>query len=92
MIFLYKCLQILIKPDKSLKAILEFICSESHKLTNCGIYYARQIFFKTGKIIKKFDLINEYKHNKHYQVLYSQVAQQTLLSVFESFKSFQSLS
>ena len=90
-ILLYKCQQILIKPDQSLKAILEFICSESHKLANCGIYYGRQIFFKTGKIINKFDLINEYKHNKHYQVLYSQAAQQTLLSVFESFKSFKSL-
>ncbi|WP_071192353.1 RNA-guided endonuclease TnpB family protein [Trichormus sp. NMC-1] len=91
MIFLYKSQQNLIKPDKSLKAILEFICAQSHKLTNCGIYYTRQIYFKTGKIIKKFDLINEYKNNKHYQVLHSQAAQQTLLSVFESFKSFKAL-
>ncbi|AFZ56444.1 IS200/IS605 family element transposase accessory protein TnpB [Anabaena cylindrica FACHB-243] len=91
MIFLYKCQQNLIQPDKSLKTILEFICSQSHRLTNCGIYYARQIFFKTGKIIKKFDLINEYKNNKHYQALHSQAAQQTLLSVFESFKSFKAL-
>ncbi|WP_127056942.1 RNA-guided endonuclease InsQ/TnpB family protein [Trichormus variabilis] len=91
MIFLYKCQQNLIKPDKSLKAILEFICSQSHKLTNCGIYYARQIYLETGKIIKKFDLINEYKNNKHYQALHSQAAQQTLLSVFESFKSFKAL-
>ncbi|WP_426585599.1 hypothetical protein [Dapis sp. BLCC M229] len=34
----------------------------------------------------------EYKTNKHYQVLYSQAAQQILRSVAESFKSFQELS
>ncbi len=36
---MYGCQQNLISPDKHLIAILEFICSESHKLTNCGIYY-----------------------------------------------------
>ena len=77
--------------DKHLKAILEFICAESHKLTNCAIYYARQLYFKTDKIIGKFDLEKEYKNNKHYQVLSSQAAQQILRSVPESFKSFKEL-
>lgn len=77
--------------DKHLKAILEFICAESHKLTNCAIYYARQLYFKTDKIIGKFDLEKEYKNNKHYQVLSSQAAQQILKSVPESFKSFKEL-
>ncbi len=89
---MYGCQQNLISPDKHLLAILEFICSESHKLTNCGIYYARQVYFKTYKIIGKFDLEKEYKTNKHYQVLYSQAAQQVLRSVAESFKSFKELS
>lgn len=89
---MYGCQQNLISPNKQLRAILEFICSESHKLTNCGIYYARQIYFKTHKIIGKFDLEKEYKNNKHYQVLYSQAAQQILRSVAESFKSFKELS
>ncbi|MGJ5675720.1 MAG: RNA-guided endonuclease InsQ/TnpB family protein [Nostochopsis sp.] len=88
---MYGCQQNLINPNKELKAVLEFICSESHKLTNCGIYYARQLYFKTGKFIGKFDLINEYKTNKHYQVLHSQAAQQVLMSVSESFKSFKEL-
>ena len=87
--FLYS--QNLINTNQQLKAVLEFICSESHKLTNSGIYYAIQIYFKIGKIVNKFDLINEYKSNKHYQVLYSQVAQQSLISVAESFKSFKAL-
>lgn len=88
---MYGCQQVLIKPDNDLKAVLEFICSESHKLTNCGIYYARQLYFKTKKIIGKFDLEKEYKTNKHYQVLHSQAAQQILRSVAESFKSFKEL-
>lgn len=88
---MYGCQQNLINPNAELKAVLEFICSESHKLTNCGIYYARQLFFKTGRLIGKYDLEKEYKTNKHYQVLYSQAAQQILRSVSESFKSFKEL-
>lgn len=88
---MYGCQQNLITPNSELKAVLEFICSESHKLTNCGIYYARQLYFKTRKIMGKFDLEKEYKTNKHFQVLYSQAAQQILRSVAESFKSFQEL-
>jgi putative transposase len=88
---MYRCQQNLMSMDKHLKAILEFICAESHKLTNCGIYYARQLYLKTQKIIGKFDLEKEYKNNKHYQVLSSQAAQQILRSVAESFKSFKEL-
>jgi hypothetical protein len=40
----------IISPDKDLKAVLEFLGSESSKLTNCHIYYARQMYFKAGKI------------------------------------------
>lgn len=71
--------------------ILEFICSEANKLTNQGIYYARQWYFKTGKYVGKHSLSYEYKTSKHFQALYSQVAQQVLISVWESFKSYQEL-
>ncbi|GGA09154.1 hypothetical protein CYANOKiyG1_22030 [Okeania sp. KiyG1] len=54
--------------------------------------YGRQIYLKTHKIIGKFDLDKEYKSNQHYQVMYSQAAQQILRSVAESFKSFKQLS
>jgi hypothetical protein len=47
---MFGCQPNIISPDKDLKAVLEFLCSESSKLTNCGIYYARQMYFKTGKI------------------------------------------
>lgn len=88
----YGCQQNLISPDTQLAAILEFVCSESNKLTNCGIYYARQLYFKTSSIVGKFDLEKEYKSNPHFQALHSQAAQQILRSVAESFKSFKELS
>ncbi|MEQ8752492.1 MAG: transposase [Coleofasciculus sp. G1-WW12-02] len=91
MISLYGCQQVLLTPDDELAAVLEYICSEANKLTNCGTYYARQIWFKCRQIIGKYDLEKEYKSNKHFQALYSQVAQQTLRAVAESFKSFQGL-
>lgn len=84
----YGCQQVLIRPDKELKAVLEFVCEESNKLANCGIYYARQLYFKTGNIPSKFDLHRLMKRNIHFRALYSHVAQQTLTSVAESFKSY----
>lgn len=88
---MYGCQQILIKTDKNTKAILEFLCSESAKLSNCGIYYARQIFFKTGKIPNKAELhkkLGTEHQNKHFKAFYSQTAQQILTTVAESFKSY----
>ncbi len=84
----YGCQQNLVSnqdvtEETTLFDVLEFICSEANKLTNCGIYYARQLYFKTGKLINKFSLDAQYKDNLHYKALFSQSAQQTLLSVFE---------
>jgi putative transposase len=87
----FGCQQILINPDKDLKAILEFLCSESTKLANCGTYYSRQLFFKTGKIPSKYDLHRELASNPHFGAMHSQVAQQCLTTVAESFKSFLGL-
>jgi transposase len=90
-IYLYGCQQVLIYADKELKAILEFICSEANKLSNCAIYYARQIWFKAKHYITKFELDSEMKSNRHFQTLYSQAAQQLCRSVYESFASFKQL-
>jgi lycopene cyclase CruP len=84
----YGCQQILINPDSSLKAILEFVCSESVKLGNCGTYYSRQLYFKTGRIPTKYDLHRELAVNPHFKALHSQVAQQCLTTIAESFRSF----
>ncbi len=39
---MFGCQQNLISPDNNLKAILEFLCSESSKLTN----YGRVVYFQ----------------------------------------------
>jgi putative transposase len=83
--------QCLITPDKDLKAIMEYICSESNKLHNCAVYYARQIWFKARKFVTGFDLVNELGSNKHFSALPSEAAVQTCLSVGESVKSFSEL-
>jgi putative transposase len=88
---MFGCQQNLIDPDNDLKAILEFLCSESSKLTNCGIYYARQMYFKTGKIPSRADLhkvLGTENRNLHYKAFYSDTAQQILTTVAESFKSY----
>jgi putative transposase len=91
---MFGCQQNLLHPSPELKAILEFLCSESAKLTNCGVYYSRQLFFKTGKIPSRADLHKEIgtrNQNKHYQAFYSDTAQQILTTVAESFKSYVGL-
>lgn len=85
---MYGCQQVLINADKELEAVLEFVAGESNKLRNCGVYYARQLYFKTSKIVSKYDLHSLLKANPHFQALYASAAQQTLTSVAESFKSF----
>jgi len=88
---LYGCQQVLIDASQDLKSILEFICSEANKLSNCAVYYDRQIWFKAKRYITKFELNNKLKSNLHFQVLYSQAAQQVCASVYESFASFKQL-
>jgi len=84
----YGCQQALISPSKELRAILEYVCTEANKLSNCGTYYARQMYFKAGKIVSKFDLHKQLNKNPHFGALQSQVSQQALTTVAESFKSF----
>ena len=86
--------QVLIKTSKENDAILRYLCEQSGKLYNSGIYFARQTFFKTNKILTgKFDLIYEPSVSKSdvARSLPSVSAQQTLMSVSEAFKSFKAL-
>ncbi|NER06784.1 MAG: transposase, partial [Okeania sp. SIO3C4] len=88
---MYCCQQVLVGKNPELIATLTFLCEQSHKLTNMGIYYGRQLYFKSQKGIGKFDLEKVYKNNNHYKVLHSQAAQQVLRTVAESFRSYYSL-
>lgn len=81
---MYPCQQNLIS-NKEILPFLEYLCTEASKLTNCGIYVARQLFFKANYIIGKYDLQKKLKQNIHFQFLYSQSAQQILMTVAESF-------
>ena len=91
---MFGCKQNLIRANSEIKAILEYLCSESAKLSNCGTYYARQLYFKTGKIPNRDQLhkvLGTENRNLHYQAFYSDTAQQILTGVAESFKSFLGL-
>ncbi len=88
---MFGCQQVLIHADQDTQAIIQYLCSESNKVFNCAVYYARQIYFKAHRYISKAELDEEIKSNRHFQAMYSQAAQQTCHSVFESFKSFQAL-
>ena len=86
--------QILLYPDSETKALLEYLCQQSGKLYNNGVYFARQTFFKTGKLLTgKFDLAFEPSVAKSMiaQSIPSTPMQQTLMSVAEAFKSFKQL-
>jgi hypothetical protein len=91
---MFGCQPNIINPDKYLKAVLEFLCSESSKLTNCRIYYSRQMYFKTGKIPSRSDLhkvLATENRNLHYKAFYSDTAQQILTTIAVSFNSFVGL-
>jgi putative transposase len=83
--------QNLLKPDQALRAVLEYICSESNKLHNCAVYYARQMYFKAKRYVTPFDLNYELLKNRHFAALCAQAAQQTCGAVGEAVKSFSEL-
>ncbi len=88
---MYGCQQQLIHEDSETKAVLEFICSEANKLSNCAIYYCRQMFFKAHKYVSNYELDELMKSNLHFKALRSAVAQQACHKVGESFKSYRKL-
>ncbi|MGK7897365.1 MAG: RNA-guided endonuclease InsQ/TnpB family protein [Xenococcus sp. (in: cyanobacteria)] len=88
---MYGCQQHLINVSTDTQAVLEFICSEANKLTNCAIYYCRQMFFKAHKYVSNYELDEIMKSNLHFKALRSAVAQQACHQVGESFKSYRKL-
>ena len=86
--------QVLLHPDPETKAILQYLCEQSGKIYNSGVYFSRQTFFKTGKLMTgKYDLDFEPTVSKTQtaQSMPSTPMQQTLRSVIESWKSFKEL-
>ena len=86
--------QVLLSPTKEVEAVLQYLCRQSGKLYNSAVYFARQTFFKTGKLLAgKFDLSFEPSISKSMvaKSLPSTPMQQTLMSVAEAFKGFKEL-
>jgi transposase len=73
------------------KTIVEQLLRWSNNLFNVGTYESRQRYFKDKGAIKYPDLYKIAKTHENYGLLYSQVAQQSLKSVAESFSSFRAL-
>ncbi len=88
---MYGCQQEFIKSPENVP-FLEYLCTTANKLINCGIYLARQWYFKLGCIADKYNLEKQLKSNINYKFLHSQAAQQTLRGVAEAFKSYKELS
>ncbi len=70
--------QQLIHEDSETKAVLEFICSEANKLSNCAIYSCRQMFFKAHKYVSNYELDELMKSNLHFKALHSAVTNKLL--------------
>lgn len=85
--------QMLLDVDQSNLAIVQYLCEQSGKLYNTGMYFARQTFFKTDRLVSKFDLDYEPSVAKTQlaKSMPSTPAQQTLRSVTEAVASFREL-
>ncbi|WP_293126714.1 hypothetical protein [Okeania sp. SIO1I7] len=66
---MYGCQQHLVESSPEVMAILEYLCTEANKLTNCGIYYCRQMLFKAGRFLSKAELDFELKNNPHFKAM-----------------------
>jgi putative transposase len=88
---MFGCQQVLIKFDSATTHIWAYLCSEANDLYNCTVYYARQIWFKAGKIVTGFDLTAEMKTNRHFNAGYASSMQQVCIGIGEAFKSFKKL-
>ena len=90
----YGCQQNLIaRGDPELIRVLEYLCSESNKVYNCSLYYARQLYLKTRHIANKAEICTELScsKNRHFKAMYVSSAQQTCIAVAEAMQSFKSL-
>ncbi|WAM33746.1 RNA-guided endonuclease InsQ/TnpB family protein [Caldicellulosiruptor morganii] len=88
---MYKTQKNHIRCDKKTYKILRKLCHFSKNLYNFALYNIRQHYFKTHEHLRYESVYHIAKGNENYMLLPSQVAQQTLISVDESFKSFLNL-
>ena len=84
----YGCQQDVLKLDCFEQRVIEYISRQANSLANCATYALKRSSRQAGQIdFNYYDLDKHLKQNPNYKNLFSQVAQQTLMSVCESFKS-----
>ena len=84
----YGCQQDVLKLDCFEQRVIEYISRQANSLVNCATYALKRSSRQAGQIdFNYYDLDKYLKQNPNYKNLFSQVAQQTLMSVCESFKS-----
>jgi IS605 OrfB family transposase len=85
---MYKTQKNHIRCDKKTYRLLRILCHLSKNLYNYALYHLRQHYFKLQQYLRYESVYHLVKENENYRLLPSQVAQQTLLSADEAFKSF----
>ncbi len=84
----YGCQQDKLKLDRFEQRVIEYLCRQANSLSNCAIYALKRSSRQANQVdYNYYDLDKHLKQNRHYKCLFSQVAQQALISVCESFKS-----
>lgn len=71
--------------------VLRSLCHLSKTLYNKTLYEVRQHYFNNGEYLNYYDAYDQLKQNWNYQLLPSQIAQQTMKQVDRGFKSFFTL-
>lgn len=75
--------------DKKEYEILSSLCHLSKKLYNETLYETRQYFFENGEYLNYYNVWERLKNeSENYELLPSQVAQQTMKNVDKAFQSF----
>jgi putative transposase len=79
----------LIKPSHKLFKEIDSLCFKSKNLYNSAVYLNRQLLFSGKKRLNYYDLNSKLKESESYKALPAKVAQQTLMLVDRSFKSYE---
>ena len=73
-------------------SVIEYLCRQANSLGNCAIYALKRATRQANQVDNNYyELDKHLKENRHYKALFSQAAQQTLMSVCESFRSYDAL-
>ena len=76
------------KLDKNELSVLRELSHTAKNLYNESLYNIRQYFFNNGSYLSYYDNYKELKSSNNYKSLNSNMAQQILMEVDGSFKSF----